>query len=218
MNRFLLGLAALAVSAMISLPAHAQSQPASAQPQAQKTLKIQTSWPASSQAFDQMQAFGKRLEIVTGGRSRSTPCRPARSCRRSRCSTPRTRRCSTARTRGRATGSARTRPRSCSPAAPAAPFGMDMIDSLGWMYDGGGIELCSEFYQKELKLNVHLAPDPAVGPAGVRLVQAADQEPRRLQGHEVPPDRHRRRGLAAHGHDAPSTCPAARSSRRRSAA
>src|SRR4029450_11134919 len=68
MNRFLSGLAVLAVSAMISLPVHAQSQPASAQPQAQKKLKIQTSWPASSQAFDQMQAFGKRLEVVTGGR------------------------------------------------------------------------------------------------------------------------------------------------------
>ena len=42
--------------------------------------------------------------------------------------------------------------------------------------------------------------DPAREPAGVRLVQAADQEPRRLQGHEVPPDRHRRRDLPAHGH------------------
>ena len=63
-----------------------------------------------------------------------------------------------------------------------------------------------------------LVPDPAVGSAGVRLVQAADQEPRRLQGHEVPPDRHGRGGVAAHGHDRRSTCPAARSSRRRSAA
>ena len=54
MNRFLSGLAALAVSATISLPVHAQSQPASAQPQAQKTLKIQTSWAASVAAFDQM--------------------------------------------------------------------------------------------------------------------------------------------------------------------
>ena len=37
---------------------------------------------------------------------------------------------------------------------------------------------------------------PATGvperPAGARVVQAADQEPRRLQGHEVPPDRDQR--------------------------
>ena len=83
---------------------------------------------------------------------------------------------------------------------PGGTFGMDNIDVLGWMYDGGGIELCKEFYQKELKLNVRRVPDPAVRPAGLRLVQAADQEPRRLQGHEVPPDRHGRRDLAEDGH------------------
>ena len=59
------------------------------------------------------------------------------------------------------------------------------------------------------------APDE---PAGLRLVQAADQEPGRLQGHEVPPDRHQRRGVPAHGHGAPSTCRAARSCPPRSAA
>ena len=64
MNRFLSGLAALAVTAMISLPVHAQSQPAAAQPPAQKTLKIQTSWPASIGAFDQMQAFGDRVSAL----------------------------------------------------------------------------------------------------------------------------------------------------------
>ena len=35
MNRFLSGLATLAVSAAISLPVHAQTQPAAAQPAAQ---------------------------------------------------------------------------------------------------------------------------------------------------------------------------------------
>ena len=44
-------------------------------------------------------------------------------------------------------------------------------------------------------------PEHAVQPAGLRLVQAADQEPGRLQGHEMPPDRHRRRDLQAHGHE-----------------
>ena len=61
-----------------------------------------------------------RQQAVRAARSRSRPCPPGRWCRRSRCSTRRTRRCSTARTPGPATGSARTRPRSCSPAAPAA--------------------------------------------------------------------------------------------------
>jgi TRAP-type mannitol/chloroaromatic compound transport system substrate-binding protein len=41
---------------------------------------------------------------------------------------------------------------------PGGPFGMDMIDFLGWMYEGGGWELYREFYQDVLKLNVIAFP------------------------------------------------------------
>src|SRR5437588_12368432 len=34
---------------------------------------------------------------------------------------------------------------------PGGTFGMDMIDALGWMQNGGGLELAQEFLQKELK-------------------------------------------------------------------
>jgi TRAP-type mannitol/chloroaromatic compound transport system substrate-binding protein len=37
---------------------------------------------------------------------------------------------------------------------PAGPFGMDHFDFLGWMYEGGGWELYNDLYQKEMKLNV----------------------------------------------------------------
>jgi TRAP-type mannitol/chloroaromatic compound transport system substrate-binding protein len=47
---------------------------------------------------------------------------------------------------------------------PGGTFGMDMIDALGWMHYGGGIELCNEFFQKELKLNVHWIPILPSGP------------------------------------------------------
>jgi TRAP-type mannitol/chloroaromatic compound transport system substrate-binding protein len=43
-------------------------------------------------------------------------------------------------------------------------FGMDMIDTLGWMYNGGGWELYQEFYQKVLKLNVIAFPILPSGP------------------------------------------------------
>src|SRR5437773_6009019 len=32
---------------------------------------------------------------------------------------------------------------------PGGTFGMDMIDALGWMQNGGGLELAQEFFQKE---------------------------------------------------------------------
>ena len=31
---------------------------------------------------------------------------------------------------------------------PGGTFGMDMIDALGWMHHGGGIDLCNELFQK----------------------------------------------------------------------
>ena len=37
---------------------------------------------------------------------------------------------------------------------PAGPFGMDQIDFMGWLYEGGGLQMWWDFYQKELKLNV----------------------------------------------------------------
>lgn len=44
--------------------------------------------------------------------------------------------------------------------APGGPFGMDMTDYMGWLLEGGGMELYIELYQKELKANV--VPVPAV--------------------------------------------------------
>ena len=47
---------------------------------------------------------------------------------------------------------------------PGGTFGMDMIDAIGWMYHGGGNELCNEFFQKVLNLNVHWIPILPSGP------------------------------------------------------
>jgi TRAP-type mannitol/chloroaromatic compound transport system substrate-binding protein len=46
---------------------------------------------------------------------------------------------------------------------PAGIAGMDAIDFIGWVYDGGGLDLWNEFYQKELKLN--LVAFPSIPPS-----------------------------------------------------
>jgi TRAP-type mannitol/chloroaromatic compound transport system substrate-binding protein len=43
-------------------------------------------------------------------------------------------------------------------APPGGPFGMDHMDFLGWLYVGGGLEMWREFYQQDLKLNVIVWP------------------------------------------------------------
>jgi TRAP-type mannitol/chloroaromatic compound transport system substrate-binding protein len=47
---------------------------------------------------------------------------------------------------------------------PAGPFGMDHMDFLGWMYEGGGMEMYQEFYRDVLKLNVVAFPIAGVSP------------------------------------------------------
>src|SRR5688500_8659454 len=39
-------------------------------------------------------------------------------------------------------------------ATPAGPFGMDHFDFLGWLHEGGGNDLYTEFYRDVLKLSV----------------------------------------------------------------
>ena len=41
---------------------------------------------------------------------------------------------------------------------PGGPFGMDHMDYLGWLYVGGGLQMWREFYQNELKLNLIVWP------------------------------------------------------------
>ena len=47
---------------------------------------------------------------------------------------------------------------------PAGIVGMDHFDFLGWLYEGGGMALYEEFFQKELKLNVLALPLYAPSP------------------------------------------------------
>jgi TRAP-type mannitol/chloroaromatic compound transport system substrate-binding protein len=43
-------------------------------------------------------------------------------------------------------------------ATPAGPFGMDNMDFLGWMYEGGGMEMYWDWYQNTIKMNVVAFP------------------------------------------------------------
>lgn len=47
-------------------------------------------------------------------------------------------------------------------AAPGGPFGMDVTDYLGWIYEAGGLELYRELYQEQIKRNLVPFPMTAV--------------------------------------------------------
>jgi TRAP-type mannitol/chloroaromatic compound transport system substrate-binding protein len=47
---------------------------------------------------------------------------------------------------------------------PGGNFGMDFVDVLGWMYEGGGLELYQQYYKDVLKMNVVPLPALPIGP------------------------------------------------------
>ena len=47
---------------------------------------------------------------------------------------------------------------------PGGTHGMDFIDAMGWMYEGGGLDLYQEFYRDVLKMNVVAFPVLPAGP------------------------------------------------------
>ncbi len=47
---------------------------------------------------------------------------------------------------------------------PGGPYGLDMLDHMGWFYEGGGKELYEEFWKKELRLNIVAIPILPAGP------------------------------------------------------
>ena len=47
---------------------------------------------------------------------------------------------------------------------PGGNYGMDVVDFIGWMYEGGGLELYQQFYKDVLKLNVVALPALPTGP------------------------------------------------------
>lgn len=125
--------------------------PASAQT---KALKMQASWPASLTLYDNFTMFAKRVEELTGGRVKveAMPAGqvvPAFEVLDA--------------THKKVIDGAHTwagywvgknKAAILFSGGPGGPLGMDHMDYLSWMWEGGGLDLYNEFYQKDLKLNV----------------------------------------------------------------
>jgi TRAP-type mannitol/chloroaromatic compound transport system substrate-binding protein len=138
-----------ALALMLALPAQAQSA---------KTLKMQSTWPASLTLQDNFRFFAERVDKLTGSQLKidALPAGqvvPAFEVLDA--------------THKKVIDGAhavsyywvgKNKAATLFSATPAGPFGMDQIDFIGWVYEGGGLDLWWEFYQKELRLNVLAFP------------------------------------------------------------
>src|SRR4051812_36453050 len=152
---------ALAVSAaLFALGAQAQAP-------ATKTLKMQSTWPASNTLQEHFRMFGERVDKLTQG-SLKIDAMPA----------------------GQIVPAFEVLDATNkkvldgwhaisyywvgkNPAAalfagpPGGPFGMDHMDWLGWLYVGGGLGMWREVYQNDLKVKGIVWPADPASPQGV---------------------------------------------------
>ncbi|GBD41940.1 Monocarboxylate 2-oxoacid-binding periplasmic protein [bacterium HR39] len=152
MRRTLLGIAAAAVMAGLAGSADA------------RTLQFQATWPAGSTLYDNFVMWAERVKALTGGELevKTMPAGqvvPAFEVFDA---------INAGVLDGGHAWSGYLQGR--HPAAilftggPGGPFGLDMIDHMGWYYEGGGKELYEEFWKNEIRLNIHAIPVLPAGP------------------------------------------------------
>jgi TRAP-type mannitol/chloroaromatic compound transport system substrate-binding protein len=123
-----------------------------------RTLKMQSSWPASLIIHDNFRMIADRVDKLTGGQlkietlSAGQVVPPFEVLDATHKKVIDGHHSATYYWVGKNTAAG------LFTAAPGGPFGMDNIDYLGWLYEGGGMELWNDFYQSTLKLNVTAFP------------------------------------------------------------
>jgi TRAP-type mannitol/chloroaromatic compound transport system substrate-binding protein len=146
--------ALVAAAAVLSAGAHAQ----------QVNLKMQATWPSSLTLYENFTYFVERLGKVSGGQLKidAMPAGQVVPAFEVLDATHKKVLDGAHAWSGYWVGKNKTA--ILMTGGPGGTFGMDMIDAIGWMHHGGGIDLAQEFFQKELKMNVFWIPILPSGP------------------------------------------------------
>ena len=125
-----------------------------AQSPASRTLKMQASWPSTVTAWDNFRFIAERLDKTTAGAIKIETLTAGQVVPAFEVLDA---------THKKVLDGAHSiayywvgkhKAATLFSATPAGPFGMDHFDFLGWMNEGGGMDLYWEFYRDVLKLNV----------------------------------------------------------------
>jgi len=138
----------------VAVVAALASSGALAQGQAAKTIKMQSTWPASNTLQEHFKIFSERTEKLTQG-SIKIDAMPAGQVVPAFEVLDATHKKVLDGWHAIAYYWVGKNPAAALFAAPpGGPFGMDHMDYLGWLYVGGGLQMWRDFYQNDLKLNV----------------------------------------------------------------
>ena len=142
-------LAVLALASAFAIPAFAQA-PAPAV----KNLKFQSTWPASLTLQDNFKYFAERVDKLTRGEVKIEALAAGQIVPAFEILDATHKKVIDGGHGVAYYWVGKNKTATLFSATPAGPFGMDHFDFLGWMYEGGGMDLYREFYRDVLKLNI----------------------------------------------------------------
>ncbi len=147
---------ALLVTAWYAMPA--------AVAQGSRTLKMEATWPASSLLFDNFKMFAERVEKLSAGRLKIDALPAGAIVPPFEVLEATSKHVLDGAHSWAAYWVGKNKAAVLMTGGPGGTYGMDFLDYIGWMYEGGGLELYQEFYRDVLKQNVVVFPILPAGP------------------------------------------------------
>jgi TRAP-type mannitol/chloroaromatic compound transport system substrate-binding protein len=129
-----------------------------------RTLKMQSSWPASLTVQDNFREIASRVDKLTGGQLKIEVLAAGQVVPAFEVLDATHKKVIDGMHSAAYYWIGKNTATQLFTAAPGGPFGMDHVDYLGWLYEGGGIDLWADLYQTTLKLNVIPFPAAPVSP------------------------------------------------------
>ena len=123
-----------------------------------KTLKMQSTWPASLTLQDNFRMFAERVDKLTGGSLKIEVLAAGQIVPPFEILDATSKKVIDGGQGISYYWVGKNKAATLFSNTPAGIVGMDQMDFLGWIYEGGGLEMWQELYQKELKLNVIAFP------------------------------------------------------------
>jgi TRAP-type mannitol/chloroaromatic compound transport system substrate-binding protein len=127
---------------------------ASAQQPATRTLKMQATWPTSVTAWDNFQFLADRIDKLTSGTLKIETLAAGQVVPAFETLDAVNRKVLDGGHSIAYFWSGKNKTAVLFTGGPGGTYGMDMIDFIGWMYEGGGWQLYQEFYTDVLKMNI----------------------------------------------------------------
>jgi TRAP-type mannitol/chloroaromatic compound transport system substrate-binding protein len=149
-----------ALAAVFAGPVHAQPQA----PGGAKQLKMQSSWPASFTPQDNFRFFVERVDKLTSGQLKIEALAAGQVVPPFEVLDATHRKVIDGAHSVSYYWVGKSKAATLFSSTPAGPFGMDQMDFMGWLYEGGGLDLWWDFYTRELKLNVIAFPILPISP------------------------------------------------------